>query len=107
MRPYAIYQIFNTLRLWKKINEKSSLKISAQDVILSNKLNETEVFIISTVSYFIFKEWLKYSFDNIPRKPMTAIDSLIGELKYVIKIYSSLNCTEECKFLQMMLDSLI
>ena len=92
--------------IWDKINENSHFQICAEDVILGYRLSKFDTFIVSTVAYFIFKNWLKYSYENIPRDPTSAIQYLIIELQYTIKIYSALKCQDLCRHLKITIDSL-
>ena len=70
---------------WDKINENSHFQICAEDVILGYMLCKCETFVVSTVAYFIFSNWLKNSYENIPQDPTLAIQYLIVDFQYTLK----------------------
>ena len=94
--PHVLYECAYAKAIWSKLNLSKNSVYSADDVILGTHLNIIDVFITTSVSYFIYKKWLRDSFDNVPRNMSDAIPSLKIELHHVCDIYSHLNCEELC-----------
>ena len=103
---HLLYKCKYAQTIWSNLNKKSHFYISMQDVILGDRLDPSEIFILCSISYFIFKNWLKHSYENVPRNPAKATELLKVELTYLLKIYSILNCSDLCRHLRMVIDLL-
>jgi hypothetical protein len=53
--------------IWQDLEQINATNIDLQDVILSDSLSHAEMFVISLVAFFIYKEWLLCSLENRPR----------------------------------------
>ena len=82
--------------IWDTLNHTSKFIIAVEDVILGERLGIIDMFIISAISYFIYKMWLRNSFDDIPRDINNVIPLLKSELEYIHTIYSALKCEDLC-----------
>ncbi|MCP3887247.1 MAG: hypothetical protein GY702_00005 [Desulfobulbaceae bacterium] len=94
--PHVLYECIYAKTIWNKVNLSGNSVFSAADVILGTHLGIPDVFITTCISYFIYKKWLRNSFDNVPRNINGVILSLKIELQHVYAIYSHLKCKELC-----------
>ena len=76
--------------IWQDLEQITATNIDLQDVILSDSLNHAEMFVISLIAFFIYKEWLLCSLDNRPRLNNANLIKKIPNIKYKIEVYKSL-----------------
>ena len=92
--------------IWDKINDISNHVIDAEDVFLGSKLSNDDIFIVSSISYFIFKRWVNFSYSGTPRDCNTAIEMLKIELKYIHMVYTQLKNIHICHILSNIIELL-
>ena len=104
--PHMLYYCKYARSIWDAINAKANFMIQASDVILGCNLNDLEVSIVTFISYFLYKMWLKNSFDGICRKTESSSMLLICDLQRAYDTYSYLRCHDLCRQLTHVIDML-
>ena len=104
--PHMLYHCVYAKHIWDKLNMYGNLVISDVNVILGTNLNDKDILIVTFISYFIFKMWLKNSYENIPRNVSNLQHLLKIDLKRIHDIYECLHEQDLCTQLRHLLDIL-
>ena len=104
--PHMLYECAYAKTIWDKLNINRTVMITASEVILGSGSSDNDIMITTFISYFIYKTWLKNSFDNCPRDIKTAIMLLKCYLKRVYETYLHLKCNSLCQELKRVIDTL-
>ena len=98
--PHMLFHCAYAREIWDKINLSGNYVLSDTDVILGSNLSTCEILIVTFISYHIYKAWLKYSYENVPRNVNTALQQLKIELQHIHRLYSHMHVTDVCDSLQ-------
>ena len=104
--PHMLYHCVYAKKIWDKLNCGNDIYISDFDVIIGNDLSDIDIHILSFITYFIYKMWLKHSFNDESRDIDTVLHLLKVELTYIYKVYCTLQCHVLCEALQHVIDLL-
>mgnify|MGYP001612861857 CR=1 FL=1 len=104
--PHLLFYCNFARMIWNELKDKCSINVDIRDIVLGDKLNDIDNFIVCSVSYFIYKRWLKNSFDNVPRENTTAMLLLKSYLNYTHDVYFHLKKFNLCLRLQHIISCL-
>ena len=104
--PHMLYYCRYAKIIWDRINLHSAIPLSAKEVILGINLNQTEVAIVTFISYYIYKKWLKFSFEGVPRVTETMTLLLKTYLQRLHDQYMYLHCQNICSKLSQIIQAL-
>ena len=104
--PHLLFHCTYAQSVWKILSDNCDIDITLEDIILSSSLDLEDSFIISSLAYFIFKKWLKCSYDNIPRNLNNVKSAVSAELQYIYNVYSHLKSDQICLRLNSIIQNL-
>ena len=104
---HLIYECIYVERLWKCVKTITGLNIGIREIIFGDNINEEVNMFISLVIFTIYKEWLRYSYDNISRPNKFPRKYYVNEFKWFVQICSKLQVHEECiQYTQQLIEEL-
>jgi hypothetical protein len=87
---HLLYQCHYAQSIWRDFLRITGVNITLADIVIGNKLNLPDNFVVTLVSYLIYKNWLRESLRNVQREQLVTINVLIPDLKYRARIYNAL-----------------
>ena len=87
---HMLYYCKYATRIWKGSNQKVAFDVKIQDIITGSGISEQIDFLISLVSYLIYKHWLLESLKDQPRMNNVNVTNLTIDLKYRISLYKDI-----------------
>ena len=73
--------------IWNDFNNIMDLNVNLESVILGTGLCNVYNHVISLITYMIYKEWLKESYENIMRPKNSCIKMFLSDLEYKANVY--------------------
>ena len=92
--------------IWKHVSNFLETEIGVSDVIVGSDISKDVDFLISLTSYFIYKCWLKESFDGVIRDKDSSKTSFLAYLAYRIRLYKSLQYVDYIKIINRVITQL-
>ena len=98
-----LYECINTKTIWHHAINRLQTTIDSKSIIygIKNEINKT--YIISLISFFIYKEWIMTHNKKIKRSINSSKQFIMNEIRFKLKIFKELNLThmqaELCKLL--------
>jgi len=90
-------------RIWIDFNTMVDFIVELTHIIFGVENNDILSFIISLISYLIYKDWLVHSMSNLPRNTNPSLDIFKSDLLYRNKIYEKLGWQNISNVLQLLL----
>ena len=100
---HMLYYCKYATGIWNVFNQKVGLDVGIQDLITGSGISEQVDFLISLVSYLIYKQWLLESLKNQPRINNMGITQLAVDLKYRVSLYKEIGWDSYVDAIQMLL----
>ena len=85
-----LYYCKYATQIWEIFNQKVGFEVQIQDIITGSGISEQVDFLISLMSYLIYKHWLLESLKDQPRLNNVKVKSLTIDLKYRASLYKNI-----------------
>ena len=86
--PHLLFNCIYAQTSWKKLQNDCNFIVSLKDIIVGSLLNPTDNFIVSVISYCIYKSWLLHSLGIVNRRIESSVNRLKGDLASKNNIYT-------------------
>lgn len=90
-------------RIWIDFNTMVDFIVELTHIIFGVENNDILSFVISLISYLIYKDWLVHSMSNLPRNTNPSLDIFKSDLLYRNRIYEKLGWQNISNVLQLLL----
>ena len=101
---HLLYNCIFVKTLWNNLGSLMDRPVSCRDVILGTRCKETN-FILTLISFLVYKEWLKASLENEPR-PEPCLVNYVSELKYRREVYGIAGLKDIAKCLTLLIQKI-